>query len=180
MSKNIKTPIDYSFVFKNVKSSESLKSRLIELFDRFEKINGNKSVKFVISERKTKEKEAKIEATITIDGKIYRAEATDSFATPFIAAADKVYEKMKKILRREKDKNISLRKEIEAENEPAPKSAIIREKNIFLRPMLVDDAIEEMVNISHSFYLFINIETGEPSVVYKRKDGGYGIINATT
>lgn len=167
------------FVFKNVKASESLKTRLTELFDRFEKINGEKSVKFVISERKTKGKEAKIEANLILNGKLYRAEAFDSSAsTPFFAAADKVYEKMKKILRREKDKGLSERKDYSDIKEEAPVIPTIRKKTFELRRISVNEAIKEMEDTDHSFYLFLDEDTDKTSVVYKRNEEGYGLICA--
>jgi putative sigma-54 modulation protein len=43
--------------------------------------------------------------------------------------------------------------------------------------MTVDDAIAEMELLNHSFYLFRNVGTGSYSVVYRREDGDYGLID---
>lgn len=53
---------------------------------------------------------------------------------------------------------------------------LVREKEISLRPQSVEEAILQMNMLSHQFYVFLNAETGEINVVYKRNDGGYGII----
>lgn len=53
---------------------------------------------------------------------------------------------------------------------------LVREKEISLRPQDVEEAILQMNMLSHRFYVFLNAETGEINVVYKRNDGGYGII----
>ena len=42
--------------------------------------------------------------------------------------------------------------------------------------MSVDDAILEMDLLGHSFYMFANVETGNAATVYRRKDGGCGLI----
>ncbi len=42
--------------------------------------------------------------------------------------------------------------------------------------MSVEDAILEMDMLGHSFYMFNNVETGRAATVYRRKDGGCGLI----
>jgi hypothetical protein len=53
---------------------------------------------------------------------------------------------------------------------------IAREKLHPADPMTVDDALFEMELVGHDFYLFLDKETGRPSVVYRRKGYDYGII----
>ena len=56
---------------------------------------------------------------------------------------------------------------------------IIREKNLDVKPMTVEDAILQMNLLGHSFFFFINSEKGgAPCVVYARNDGGYGLLVA--
>ena len=45
--------------------------------------------------------------------------------------------------------------------------------------MTVEDAIEEMELVGHDFYVFLNRETGNVSVLYARNDGDYGLIETT-
>ena len=52
----------------------------------------------------------------------------------------------------------------------------IRVKRYAAKPMSVDDAILEMDLLGHSFYMFSNIETGNAATVYRRMDGGCGLI----
>ena len=56
---------------------------------------------------------------------------------------------------------------------------IVRTKRFPMRPMSVDEAITKMDLLSHTFFLFHNIETDLYSVVYRREDGDYGLIEAT-
>ncbi|MEG1551006.1 MAG: sigma 54 modulation/S30EA ribosomal C-terminal domain-containing protein, partial [Oscillospiraceae bacterium] len=53
---------------------------------------------------------------------------------------------------------------------------IIRIKSIFLRPQSIDEAVLQMNMLGHQFYMFRNATTDLVSVVYKRADGGYGVI----
>ncbi len=53
---------------------------------------------------------------------------------------------------------------------------LIRNKRFAIKPMDVEEAIMQMNLIGHSFYVFANADTEEVNVVYKRKDGNYGLI----
>jgi putative sigma-54 modulation protein len=49
-------------------------------------------------------------------------------------------------------------------------------KRYAAKPLSVDDAVLEMDLLGHSFYMFNNIETGNAATVYRRTDGGCGLI----
>lgn len=53
---------------------------------------------------------------------------------------------------------------------------IVKSKKFDMKPMLKDEAVLQMELISHDFFVFKNAETNELNVVYKRKDGNYGLI----
>ncbi|TXN28774.1 ribosome hibernation-promoting factor, HPF/YfiA family [Lacisediminihabitans profunda] len=63
-----------------------------------------------------------------------------------------------------------------AEVEPEWSPVVIRKKVFAAVPMTVDDALYYMELVGHDFYLFIDSETGRPSVVYRRKGWDYGVI----
>lgn len=54
---------------------------------------------------------------------------------------------------------------------------VIRRKSFESVPMTVDDALYHMELVGHDFYLFLDIETNKPSVVYRRKGWNYGVIS---
>ena len=53
---------------------------------------------------------------------------------------------------------------------------IIRTKRFGIKPMFPEDACVQMELLGHNFFVFCNAETDEVNVVYKRKDGAYGLI----
>ncbi len=57
---------------------------------------------------------------------------------------------------------------------------VIREKTHEAHPMTVDDALYEMEMVGHDFYLFIDAETAQPSVAYRRHGWSYGVIKLDT
>lgn len=58
----------------------------------------------------------------------------------------------------------------------APERIVIRTKQFSLRPISVDDAIEQMELLGHSFFVFQDAESERTSVLYRRRDGNYGLI----
>jgi hypothetical protein len=57
---------------------------------------------------------------------------------------------------------------------------VIREKTHHANPMTVDDALYEMELVGHDFYLFIDAETAQPAVAYRRHGWSYGVIKLDT
>ncbi|MDR3344726.1 MAG: ribosome-associated translation inhibitor RaiA [Oscillospiraceae bacterium] len=53
---------------------------------------------------------------------------------------------------------------------------IVRTKSLPLKPESVEEAILQMNLLGHSFYLFLNAESGQLNLVYTRADGGYGLL----
>ncbi len=66
------------------------------------------------------------------------------------------------------------------EEEDYPAADILRRKQIEMRPMSEEEAIEQMELLGHDFFLFYNVGARAVSVVYRRKEGGYGILEAVS
>ncbi|MFS8639891.1 MAG: ribosome-associated translation inhibitor RaiA [Symbiobacteriaceae bacterium] len=60
--------------------------------------------------------------------------------------------------------------------EPGDEPRVVRTKRFAVKPMTVDEAILQMNLLGHDFFVFSNAATGEVNVVYRRKDGDYGLI----
>ncbi len=130
------------------------------------------------------EKERQImEATIPISGTVLRAEeaTTDMYNT-----VDKVVDKLSAQLRKHKTKmernRLSDYDTIRFENIPADEHVesfeprIVKTKRFPVKPMNHEEAILQMELVGHSFFVFANDETSEVNVIYKRRDGNYGLI----
>lgn len=57
---------------------------------------------------------------------------------------------------------------------------VIREKVHSAKPMTIDDALYQMELVGHDFYLFVDAESGQPSVAYRRRGWTYGVIRLAT
>lgn len=57
-----------------------------------------------------------------------------------------------------------------------PEQLVIRTKQFSMRPMFIDDAIEQMELLGHSFFVFQDAESHSVNVLYRRRDGNYGLI----
>ena len=123
-----------------------------------------------------------VEVTIPAKRMILRAEEANK--DPF-AAIDLVLDKLERQIRKNKtrmskkankDKVVGIMFDFEDEEEEKDKTKIVKRKSIELKPMSEEEAILQMNLIDHTFFLFRNSKNGEVEVVYKRKDGNYGLI----
>ena len=65
---------------------------------------------------------------------------------------------------------------LDVEEEEAPVSTLVRRKRFKIQPMGEDEAIEQMELLGHDFFVFFNPDDDQVNVLYRRKDGQYGII----
>lgn len=125
------------------------------------------------------------EITLSINGMLLRAEtATNDMYASIDAAVDKIERQIRKFKTRinrrsrradgEKPLVALLDNEADEQDEPEPR--IIRRKQFVMKPMDVEEAILQMNLLGHDFFVFRNADTNEISVVYKRQDGNYGLI----
>ena len=127
----------------------------------------------------------KVEVTIPLRSLILRAEESQE---DFYAAIDVVIDKLERQIRKNKTRiQASKRKEAkdfaygyieELDNEDEEEQTVVKRKKIDLKPMDEEEAILQMELLGHSFYLYKDADTDKATVVYKRKDGNYGIIES--
>lgn len=118
----------------------------------------------------------RLELTVSCKGTMFRSEVT---ADTFQTALDEAIEKITRQIVRNKSK---LRKivhrdiDVPADAEEEEDYTIKIVKTFEMHPMTADEAILRMNLLEHSFYMYLNAETGKYNVVYLRDDGDYGII----
>ena len=124
----------------------------------------------------------KIEVTIPMKGKIIRSEQVSSDMYASIDLVEEVIERqLKKYKNKLIDKNQAERTAfkqefIDQDYVDEDEIRIERVKKFDIKPMYPEDACVQMELLGHSFYVFINAETDETNVVYKRKGNTYGLI----
>ncbi len=128
----------------------------------------------------------KVEVTIPLNGFILRGEVT---AEDMYSAIDMVVEKLEKQIEKHKTKlykshrGAGLKQAVADEikqqldlKDTTEKFKVVRTKRFALKPMDEEEAIMQMSLLGHTFFVFFNSETDEVNVVYKRKDGNFGLI----
>ena len=163
---------------KQMTVRESLIALVEKKLHKFDKFFGEQTEAQVTC--KTRKGVKIIEIMICYSGTLFRAEEESD---TFITALDRAIESLERQMRKNKTR---LEKKVrcdafviededddEFEEEPEFK---IRTKSFVIKPMTVEEAILQMNLLGHEFFVFENADGGGVSVVYKRKDGDYGLI----
>lgn len=121
----------------------------------------------------------KVEVTIPLKTLVLRAEDESE---DFYSAVDLVINKLERQIRKNKTKlkkkEKSGIKELNIDNiiDLSTEKEIVKRKKIEIKPMNLDEAILQMELLGHNFYMYKDSELNRVALVYKRHDGGYGVI----
>ena len=123
----------------------------------------------------------KIEVTIPVKGNIIRAEQDSNDMYVSIDLVEEIIERqIKKYKTKLIDKKQSALSFSEAflteETEHEEAVQIVKTKRFAMKPMDPEEACIQMELLGHNFFMFLNAETNEVNVVYKRKSNSYGLI----
>lgn len=168
---------------RNVEVTSGLKSAIEKKFSKLDKyFKPDVAAQVTLSVEKNRRQV--VEVTIPFGGAILRGEESNS---DMYTSIDMVSEKMERQVRKQKTKlakrkyGESLRfqsipdfKEEDGKEVKEPK--IVKTKRFAIKPMSEEEAVLQMELLSHSFFVFKNADSDEVNVVYKRKDGNYGLI----
>jgi putative sigma-54 modulation protein len=129
------------------------------------------------------------EVTLVNNGNVLRSSSAG--ATP-IAALDVVLDKLERQVVRVKEKPRSVRerhadeavaalsreaaKSVDTDADAPSRPSVVKIKRFDMQPMFEEDAIAQMEELGHAFFVFLHAETEEVAVVYRRSDGSYGLI----
>ena len=163
---------------KNIDVTDGLKNAVQDKLSKLERyFTPETDIIVTLSVEKERQK---IEVTIPVKGSIIRSEQVSN---DMYVSIDLVEEVIERQLRRYKKKLIDKHQEGSnfqrsyMEDEYEEEEVIIsRVKRYDAKPMYPEDACVQMELLGHSFYVFVNAETDEVNVVYKRKGNTYGII----
>ena len=169
---------------KNVPVSDSLKNyvekKLSKLTRYFDSIQEAQVVVSTVSDCYT------VEVTIPLNGGIILRgeemsrenyyEAVDLVAEKLEKQIHKYRTKLYRKLRHQGLKDLIAEMGEDTDDTKKDERIIVKTKHFPIKPMLVDEAIMQMNLLGHDFFVFSNAETGQANVVYRRKDGNYGLI----
>lgn len=130
-----------------------------------------------------------VEITIPLGGMVVRGqEATNDVYASVTMAVEKIERRIEKyrarFQRRKRQGRAqarSVRPATGAEAREEPESEeprVVKVKRFSMKPMTLEEAIQQMHLLGHDFFVFDSSETGQVSVLYRRKDGNYGLIES--
>ncbi|NLD48636.1 MAG: ribosome-associated translation inhibitor RaiA [Clostridiaceae bacterium] len=167
---------------KNIEVTEALRSKVEKKIGKLEKyFHSEIEAHVTMSVQKSRQI---VEVTIPFSGGVLRAEERNG---DMYASIDKVIDSLERQIRKNKTKLQRKFHEggFKVENmqfddqpglEEEQEYNIVRTKKFAIKPMAVEEAILQMNLLGHEFFMFSNAETLESNVVYRRKDGNYGLI----
>ncbi|MBZ4665457.1 ribosome-associated translation inhibitor RaiA [Mahella sp.] len=167
---------------KNIPITDALRAMVAKKLGKFDRyFDEDTEVRVVMSVEKNRHI---VEVTIPLNGTILRAE---DYSDDMYTSIEGVLEKLERQIRKHKTKLEKRIKEgafkyeepifdIEAEPEELEGYEVVRTKRFALKPMSIEEAITQMELLGHDFFVFNNAETEEVNVVYRRRNGGYGLI----
>lgn len=159
--------------------TKSINTYLVEKLSKLEKYFDVKDLKAKVNIA-VKNSQQSIE--ISIPTKLFTIRAEDS-SKDLYKAIDLVVAKLEKQITKNKEKlknkyskveNFEINTDFESEEDLLD---IVKRKNLSSKPMDEEEAILQMQLVNHDFFVFKNSEEECVSVIYKRKDGKFGIIN---
>ncbi len=169
----------YTITGRNIEVTPGLREAIEEKIGKLARyFNPDTEVIVTLSVQKDKQK---IEVTIPVKGNIIRAEESSS---DMYVSIDLVEEIIERQIKKYKNKLIDKKQSAQAfselflseEYEADDEIQIVKTKRFGMKPMDPEEACIQMELLGHSFYVFLNADTEEVNVVYKRKGNTYGLI----
>lgn len=167
-----------TLITKNIELTPALKDMVEKKVSKLDKyFEGNVEAKATLTVQKNRHK---VEVVIPFNGVLLRAE---EITDDMYKSIDRVEEKLERQIRKQKTKlskriNNQLKfSEIATDNfDEDYEGELVKTKKFTVKPMNVDEAILQMELIGHNFFVYKDADTNNVSVLYKRKDGNYGLL----
>lgn len=171
----------YNILCKKVELADSSKEKILSKVKKLNKFfDDDTECRIVVSEQKG---QMVIEITFMYKGFLIRAEAMDR---DMLFAVDGCMENIDRQIRKNKTKLAKRLRDTRIEafdidlnsttNDTEEEFNVIKVKQIFTKPMMVEEAILQMNLLGHDFFIFQDSDSMQTNVVYRRKDGNYALI----
>ena len=166
-----------------IEVTDAIKKYVAEKITRLDRYFEDPDTIEVFALIKVKGKEETIEITVPTRRFTLRAEETND---DLYAAIDLVLDKLERQIRKNKTRlnkkyrnveDVALALDFDVAKDEEEDEKIVKRKEIDTKPMDEEEAMLQMELLNHDFFVFKNIDEECVSVMYKRRDGNYGIIN---
>jgi putative sigma-54 modulation protein len=171
---------------KNIEVPERVRRYAERKLTRIERLLDDRSdaiVELAVEQHRSAADSHLVDVTLVIDGATLRGHAAGaSFQAGLDEALDKVerravdHKEKPRVRARPIEEKQLLRRIADGTAEPLRERRIVKTKRFAIEPMFEEDAVSEMEELGHSFFLFVNAETEHLAVLYRRDDGDYGLI----
>ncbi len=174
--------MDIIITGRKVNLRDNFKDMVRDKLSKFDRIFGESEKAYVTVTVESRYQ--RVEITIRHQNKVYRSESdTDDMNESLDNAINAIgrqirknKSRLQKQIRSEVIDDYIAHDKFDVSDAGENKIEIARTKKIPVKPLSVEEAILEMDLVGHQFYMFTNCETDEINVVYKRKDGKYGLL----
>jgi putative sigma-54 modulation protein len=171
---------------KNIEVPDRVRRYAERKFSRIERLLDDRSdaiVELSVEQHRSAADSHIVEVTLVIDGATLRGHAAGaSFQAGLDEAMDKVerravdHKEKPRLRARPIEEKQLLRRIADGTSDGLRERRIVKTKRFAIEPMFEEDAVSEMEEQGHSFFLFVNAETERLAVLYRRDDGDYGLI----
>lgn len=178
--------LKYNIRGENIEVTQALRNYVEKKVSKLERyFNEPPEANVHVNLKVNPDKKGKVEITIPLPQLVLRAEEVHE---DMYAAIDLIVDKLERQIRKHKTKvNRKFREQgktidLFQANGPAPQEEedeefpIVRTKRFDLKPMDSQEAILQMNMLGHNFFVYTDAETNSTNIVYRRKDGKYGLI----
>lgn len=170
-------------ISRKVDLKDDFKKRVEKKLSKLEKFfNKDVMADVVVTVEKEQERE-KVEVTIKSNGIVYRSEKTtadkfDSLETAVDAIVKQIVKNKARLSKKISINDLESTLDTEQSDDVIedPEYKIVRRKLYTSKPMLEEEAILQMNMVDHDFFIFTDANTGKVNIVYRRKNGNYGLI----
>lgn len=175
---------------RNISVTEALERYALEKVEKVSKFfdddhSASRAEVELIHERNPANAEPEVaETTLFINGSVLKARE----ASPdMYASIDRMSDKLERQVRRYRGRQIDRWQGHDRHPAPEPEpfvvdeadeieTRIVRTKQFQMKPMSAEEAVLQLELLDHAFYVFTSADTGDINVVYRRRDGNYGLI----
>jgi putative sigma-54 modulation protein len=174
---------------KNIEVPERVRRYAERKFSRLERLLDDRSdavVELSVEQHRSTTDSNIVDVTLSIDGTMLRSHAAGA---SFQAGIDQLVDKIERRAVHHKDKPRLRSRPVEEKHilsriadgtsERGHERRIVKIKRFAIEPMFEEDAVREMEELGHSFFVFVDASTERLSVLYRRTDGDYGLIEPT-